>query len=145
MTDAPERLIRKLRTKEPYKHALQIFAETSVVDAMQAEWRPKIIGDYRVLLGHRDCPTLHQLADEARHVQDQAADLIEAQAARIAEFEGILLFIAEHQWQEPEPHWSDIPDSIAKWVQEIDHATITFQSISKDVLRSQTPTSGDAS
>ena len=79
--EAAERLARRLHTREPYKHPMQIVAEIPVRLYEDAEPHP--MGGIVVVLGQGDYPTFGQMADETRRLQDEAAAMIRSLSAEV--------------------------------------------------------------
>lgn len=71
-TEARE-LVERLKTREPYKSALQIACEENISQAGE-----QTVGEMRVFLGQGDYPTLQHLADVMTRDANQAADTITA-------------------------------------------------------------------
>lgn len=75
--ESVEQLARRIKTRSPYKSAMQIACEEEVTQT-----DAKTVGEITVILGQGDYPTIQQIADQStKAANDAAATLLALRAA----------------------------------------------------------------
>jgi hypothetical protein len=91
--EAVEVLAKRLHTDNGFLSAAQLAASTPLEDLPSANELEDIcpedatLGDYPIILGRGDYPTLRQIVDKERWLMCDAAASLRALSARIAELE----------------------------------------------------------
>lgn len=80
-------LVKRLRTRQPYKHALEIMADDLTQWLRDESVHDGDIFEHSIILGQGDYPSGRDIIGNAVRKMNEAADAIEALQARVAELE----------------------------------------------------------
>ena len=80
-------LVKRLRTRQPYKHALEIMADDLTQWLRDESVHDGDIFEHSIILGQGDYPSGRDIIGNAVRKMNEAADAIEALQVRVAELE----------------------------------------------------------